>query len=452
MAKRSRSICKLTRLSLGDIQKWKREGHGLMIVDFTQATTDALNAKSRGFNAQALNAMAGRWVLLRTSNDRCYPLAVQYNETERAHFGDMNTNDAPSFRLEAINASYNLIGINDRITRYEGVCLKCGLFVEHGSSHNCSRVVHTCENCGSVLTTKKEKKRGICSNCMASRCNHLYGYHSRPQRGRPLFEYIDKRAKKAHFGIEVELDYIRDASVRAPQLGAIINEDPFTPLAYFETDGSLNGGFEVITRPLTFDGYEKIEPTLDKLYNFAHEHHAKFGERNGMHIHIDNEYLNDCDGGLPKAQSFLEYMIHHFYDFWASISGRKDGAFGYAHKKSSATNLFGAIQNLYDTEHSLAVNLSNSSTTELRIFGGKIASKDDLLAVLDIAQALARFVKEATIAQISKATPASIIPAIKDTTRVLAYVKARRDDSERHRTHEGEHDLEQFIAKLEARG
>jgi hypothetical protein len=162
---------------------------------------------------------------------------------------------------------------------------------------------------------------------------------------------------------------------------------------------------------------------------------GSFGSVNGMHFHIDRTFFGD-EESRAKAAVLIDYMIFKYYDFFAGISHRKEGHFGYASKKEGVNGIMTAAARCAYTEHSYAVNGSNSATIEIRIFGGKINTGAKFLAVADIIQAVARWAKYTSFTAASRQTPTALIKYIKDPARVLDFVK--NVNADRRQTTNGE--------------
>lgn len=395
-------------------------------VDLRHTTASRLFRMSRGATEEALSCLCGRVAVFEYKSSkngfgmRFFPVKECFTRGEWAGLKDA------SFSSSAIANEFSY----QRFTNDGVLCLMCGAYVapERKEAHRCDEV--KCGICGKFVQTKEEKEHRLCEACQRDRIGRLYGYHGRTNRTAPLFEKPDQRETDPHLGFEVEFggscEFDRtNASARA--LSNVINgsENAFFPLCEFETDASLDDGMECILRPLTLSGLEKRESVLGEFYEKTKELGGRYGTVNGLHCHIDRAFFGEDSETRAKCAVLIEMMIYKYFDFFAKISHRENGRFGYAHKKESVNGLASAFINAREQDHSYAVNGSNSGTVEVRLFGGHISTAGGLLAVADIVRAVAIWAKKTSIAGAEKATPRDLVRYIRNAERVFAFVSER---------------------------
>ena len=353
---------------------------GICKVSFVGKDAERLYRASRGLTLDACAVMVGKYVVFKYigGDNRFLPVRECFTagEWEKVKDGSFNATAIAHF------CPYNFISLSTS----RAVCLSCGcsVAVDSMNAHVCGE--RLCR-CGNVLKTDDEKRESTCEKCARERVRRIYSYHNRTHRERPAFERPNDRVKEAHLGVELEAagggDFCANND-NAAKLYDILNadENAFTPVAEFETDASIENGIESITRPLTFNGFKKRAAKFQKFYEHIKSVGGEFGEVNGLHVHIDRDFFGERGTEeRTKAAILIELMVYKFFDFFALISRRRAGCFGYAHKKESVNGLTSAFLNIRDQEHSYAVNGSGGSTVELRIFGGKIDNADDLPAL-----------------------------------------------------------------------
>lgn len=419
----------------------RRTAKGAYLFDLREATAEQLFEKSRGLSIAACGILAGKWILFETMREtladglsvtRAIPIREQFTSEEWAKFRD------GSFRFSSLSYSYMYNFGNvyiDAFTNFYGFCTKCGkvLFTaSEASAHKCGAA--TCPKCGRELKTREEKTHRLCTSCACARVERMYGYHDRPTKGAPVFEYPDKRENAPHLGAELEMyGGNRDdemSNEEAAILSKTINKKPFAPCVWFERDSSLDGGVECIFEPFTLAGLEKRAAEIDALYIKSDEIGGEFDVKNGLHFHIDRAYFGTDSETRTKAAVLIDLLVYKYYDFFSAISRRRRGEFFYACKKDSVHGIFTAAANVNNHAHRYAVNGGGEHTIEIRIFGGKIACVDDFLAAADIVQAIARWAKNATMATAERATPCDIIKYIKNAGRAAAFCENARADRE----------------------
>lgn len=414
---------------------------GAYLFDFRAVTAEQLFLKSRGLSISACGILAGKWILFETMREtaadglsvvRAIPVREQFTREEWAKL------DGGSLRLQAIAARYYyLLGnaLIDGFTPFHAFCTKCGKIFKtasEASAHKCGAA--TCQKCGKELKTREEKSHLLCTACACARVEMIYGYHDRPTKGAPVFEYPDKRENAPHLGPELEMyGGKRDSEMsneEASILSKTINKKPFAPCVWFEHDSSIDGGIECIFEPFTLAGLEKRAAEIDALYIKADEIGGEFDVKNGLHFHIDRKYFGTDSETRTKAAVLIDLLVYKYYDFFSAISRRRRGEFFYACKKDSVSGIFTAAANVNNHAHRYAVNGGGEHTIEIRIFGGKIACVDDFLAAADIVQAIARWAKNATMATAERATPCDIVKYIKNAGRAAAFCENARADRE----------------------
>lgn len=297
-----------------------------------------------------------------------------------------------------------------------------------------------CKECGAIVL--KTKIVGCyCLKCLrANNKRHgfayRYGYHEFNGEYK-VFEKIDT-TKEPVFGVEIERDYLGGYSsdfskdLDAATFGAVKAlynlKKKQERRSVFMYDGSLTyGGVEWITYPQTLKGYTKERKQyaaaleIFKKYNFTNTTRA------GNHIHINRDFFGDADSARFAAAKMALILAENWAQFCA-IVGRDIHNTDYTQKPHHQKNdsIFTLAEKTINSEHahSVAVNLQHSATIELRLFGG-IDSVDDLHLYIDIARALAFFVKKKGLETCQRASVVDMCKYINMKAEHLPEIAAR---------------------------
>ena len=449
-------IFDLTKINPDRKAAIKQTACGSYSYSFKRLTPESLDRFSLGYDRAALDILAGKPFIIfeafynKEEATRLTPIPEQFTKKEARKLA------GGSFNAVLIARYAGDFKATNRLFDYAAVCLDCGrtfATLEAAQNHKCD--APTCPYCGRELNDRREIKAGFCTDCALTRASAVYGYHERPRRSSPLFEKPRSRHFLLHIGAEIEVDgddgdnFDRDDAAR--DFSDILNRDPFAPFVQFERDGSLAQGVEVITAPTTYSGYLKRYDAFSSFYNAAIDKGGQFNFSNGLHFHLDKKYFDNPDDpeAVTRAAVLIDYMIYKYFDFYATICKRDRNRFDYARDKHRAKTLLGASMDFYNQSHSNAVNHQNTNTIEIRIFGGYINSAGDFFAALDIANALAKWAKNATLTSAEKATPRDLVKHLHDPARVLAFINKATPNG--YHTEAGDKLKNDFIKALKSK-
>lgn len=287
-----------------------------------------------------------------------------------------------------------------------------------------------CPHCHNIRT--KAQMHGVyCEQCLTEASSNSvclarrFSYHDY-SGGYPINEKIDE-ANTIVFGTEIERDFVcesydvdfydtlNEALLKSCDLLYKFNKtrQPVRD-AVFMHDGSLtNGGVEWITFPHTYAHYKKNAATFDAVLENMRQYYFTSSNRTGNHIHINRSYFDGVSARDKDKSRFaaakIAVILAENWDEFCAIAKRDIHNCGYTEKptQKKTDNVFTIARKTLDYEcsHNTAVNLQHRDTIELRIFGG-IDSAADLLFILDITNALARFAKHKSL---EKAQSASVV-------------------------------------------
>lgn len=247
----------------------------------------------------------------------------------------------------------------------------------------------------------------------------LRRYHSAKNEGAyKLIHSPFTDTTKRFMGVELEVEASScDISDRVEELNDTINGGVLGSRVFFEEDGSLTHGFEIITQPMGLDTHAALWEWLndDDLTDGLKSHDTSTC---GLHIHINKSALTAMQ--IDKMNVFLnhpdnaklvEKVSRRYSASYARITHKK---LGHSHQRGSGDR--------YE-----ALNITNNSTVEIRVFKGTL-KYTSLMAALEFANALVNFTAPASPAgfRLDAKTFSEFIelPAYRNETKYLRNLLA----------------------------
>ena len=235
---------------------------------------------------------------------------------------------------------------------------------------------------------------GAPHNCYASNDwspynNLIDNYHSSRSKGfRPL-DSAWFRTRRRAFGCELEIQrspgYSASVSALAGKAHEVLNPTLMPgEYCYFERDGSIGDGFEIVTQPAGLDIHRV------KFDAFLNNAQIKEGMRShaggacGFHVHVGRQYLSQAQ--IYRMQAFLNDPKNKA--LITKIARRYSTGSGYAKFKPELSSLSVANKNTHDRYD--ALNVTNTDTVEFRIFCGSLRY-ESIMAALEFVNALVEF-------------------------------------------------------------
>ena len=288
-------------------------------------------------------------------------------------------------------------------SRYH-MCDDCGVvidlsdstsrFSESGNRYcpECANNYDWCSECGRILDVDSEDFYGddgdrICEECYSGRYSGIIqGYcHTRPSRMN-FYKTDDEPDTERYFGIEIEIGGGgRDNYVVAKRI-----LDNLDDRVECKSDSSIDDGFEIATMPMTFKMHLSYMDEWSDFFDFAKRNGFLSGEEVncGLHIHVSRAALGESDEEINDNIDKILYIFEGFWDEVKEFSGRseaqiEDWCNRYLNEGDKTTKR--KVKERKATKEGgryMAVNLSNSSTIEFRIFNGTI-DIDEFYAALE---------------------------------------------------------------------
>lgn len=273
---------------------------------------------------------------------------------------------------------------------------------------DCLPSYYQCPDCGRYFSHLHEGQGGnYCNECvqnhplpLVDRDNPIVGYHNHHSRA-PIFFKTDADENMPYFGVELEVD-TRDGYPDNNEIACDILDVMPVNFIYFETDGSLDNGFENITQPATLAYHESIGRNYKKMFTRIRRGGLRSHQTKtcGMHVHFNRDFFNPDEEEACVAR--LLYMVENFWDNIAIFSRRsRETIERWARKYNDDPNKVAKDWKngdfCYERYH--AVNLTNYNTIEFRMFRGTL-KYNTFIATLQFCQNLVMTAKNKSVAEI----------------------------------------------------
>lgn len=278
-----------------------------------------------------------------------------------------------------------------------------------------------CDDCGRIIRCEdanwnEDDEVYYCDDCWSEhehRSFHDYGYKPTPE-----FQYRSGEAGKQDsiltFGVELEVDCGDDHNDLADDL-VQLNQ----PI-YMKHDGSLGSeGVEIVTHPcsLAYHQYELRWAEISRTCR-SHDYKSHDAETCGLHIHIGRKQMGSSTEERLRTAGNLVLLVDSIWSQLVTFTRRTDCQLsrwsdrpctyiipGVEYTDDELTNMALATRNRgrYQT-----VNLTNSSTVELRCFRGTL-KRDTIIASLQLASNMTRYAMTHTPTECRNATWADVV-------------------------------------------
>ena len=245
-----------------------------------------------------------------------------------------------------------------------------------------------CTECDRILPNSEvyldDNHDEYCEDCWnqlsAQRAIHEYSY-----KPFPIFYGTGPR----YLGVELEIDGAgRDDYAARHILGAA---NGLSEHLYIKTDGSLDEGMELVTYPITLDYHMNHMPwnaILDEAKSLGYKSHQT--STCGLHVHISRNAFGDTTIEQECSIARLLYFVEKFWTELLQFSRRTESQINrWAARygmKLSPKEMMDCAKHSYEGRY-MAVNLTNYSTVEIRIFRGTL-KLNTLLATLQMVNAI----------------------------------------------------------------
>lgn len=231
-----------------------------------------------------------------------------------------------------------------------------------------------CDDCGRVVHQDDSQydegsDRTYCHYCYSKHENNaIMSYNYKPE---PIFY----GSGNLFMGVELEIDRGGEFDENAKELLAIGNSS--NQRIYCKHDGSLNEGFEIVSHPMTLD-YHKDEMNWPQIFEkaLAMGYSSHNTSSCGLHIHCNRNAFGEeeaeQEAGIGRAVFFVEKHWNELVKFSRrKIANLERWAARYATISNTAKETYEKAKGKYAGRY-VAVNLTNYSTIEFRLFRGTL--------------------------------------------------------------------------------
>lgn len=208
-------------------------------------------------------------------------------------------------------------------------------------------------------------------------------YHSSKHSQRPQPSPWT-RMKKRYLGVELEVEVRdNDRSDKALALHKLINNEQFGDKVFFENDGSLNNGFEIISQPMGMDKHRDLWAWL-KDKDAVRSLRSHNTTTCGLHVHVSKDGLSKLQ--IAKIVSFINDPDNE--PLIRAVARRY--AEGYCRIKVKKIGQAAQSDDRYE-----AVNITPRKTIEFRIFKGSL-KYESVMAAIQFSNAVVDFCSRST--------------------------------------------------------
>lgn len=243
-------------------------------------------------------------------------------------------------------------------------------------------------------------------------------YHGSKSEHRPIKDEWSY-AKHRWFGVELEVeikDHAVDANDKARMLNELLNDGERGKRVFFERDGSLNNGFEIITQPMSLPAHRELWSWLRD--RDACRHLLSHNTRTcGLHVHVNKDNLTQLQ--IAKIVTFVNDPANE--QLIRSIARRY--AEGYCKIKQKSFDSAHQSNDRYE-----AVNITSQKTIEFRVFKGSL-KYESVLAAIEFCNALVEFAGSSITNDVTKLTTDHFIDFInnqgtEESSTLRPYINA----------------------------
>lgn len=243
-------------------------------------------------------------------------------------------------------------------------------------------------------------------------------YHGSKSEHRPIKDEWSY-AKHRWFGVELEVeikDHGIDSNEKARMLNDLLNDGERGKRVFFERDGSLNNGFEIISQPMSLPAHRELWSWLRD--RDACRHLLSHNTRTcGLHVHVNKDNLTQLQIAKivtfindPANEQLIRAIARRYAEGYCKI---KQKSFDSAHQS---------------TDRYEAVNITSQKTIEFRVFKGSL-KYESVLAAIEFCNSLVEFAADPITNDVTKLTTDHFIEFInnqgtEESSTLRPYINA----------------------------
>ncbi len=315
-------------------------------------------------------------------------------------------------------------------------CCSCGdMFFNDDLCYDDNSEEYYCSNCYNEL----EAERDDCDDLLDE---HHTNHNFKIMYGDDTFNSEEEKRKIITTGIEIEID--RNHPSDRDTVADIIA--PIEDFCFFEKDGSLDNGFEIITHPFTLNSWESIiRKPLQEALSIAsrHSYHSHDTSTCGLHVHVGRKCLGRDEKEIGETIVKLWLLIFRFSPNLVIFSRRKASAIRRwaempmfkdldinslkdLDNENDVSNLWLKLKDNGSEIRYKALNLQPSRTIEIRIFRGTM-NISTITATIQLVNKLVEYARDKNKDNCLNVTwEEFVLFATKDFIELTEYLKVKR--------------------------
>lgn len=250
-----------------------------------------------------------------------------------------------------------------------------------------------CHQCGALIPNDdarywEEEDEAYCPDCYDKlSTDAIHSYHYKPA---PIF--YGGEGDSLFLGVELEIDEGGEDSGNAQQILDIGNRRDGH--LYCKHDGSLENGFEIVSHPMTLSYHQNEmnwREVMAKAVDLGYTSHN--AGSCGLHVHCNRSFFGDSYESQEEGIGRIVYLTERFWNELVKFSRRTPGSLNrwtakYATISDTVMETYQKAKSR-DMGRYVAINLTNFSTVEFRLFRGTLRY-DTFLAALQLVDELCR--------------------------------------------------------------
>jgi len=287
----------------------------------------------------------------------------------------------------------------------------------------------TCTNCGCLVHNDDthypdDSDEPYCQDCYDKYSGeYIHNYHYKPE---PIFY----GSGSLFMGVELEIDDGGEEDRKAEKICGIANAEG--EYIYCKHDGNLDDGFEIVSHPMTLDYHTNEMNWQDVLEEAVRLHYTSHNAGScGLHIHCNRDFFGDTVDEQEIAIGRIVYFVEKHWNELVRFSRRTTGSLNrwaakYATISDSILETYQKAKNK-DMGRYVAVNLSNYSTIEFRMFRGTLRY-ETFIATLQLVDEICHTALRLHDSEMEELSWSEFVMRIDKETKpeLIEYLKARR--------------------------
>ena len=287
----------------------------------------------------------------------------------------------------------------------------------------------SCADCGALVHNDDahytdDNDEPYCQSCYDKLCSQaIHSYHYKPS---PVFF----GEGSLFMGVELEIDRGGEDNANAEKILAVANRNE--DRIYCKHDGSLDDGFEIVSEPMTLE-YHMNEMNwreiLDKAVELGYTSHN--AGSCGLHVHCSRKFFGDDYDEQEIAIGRVVYFVEKHWSELVKFSRRTIGSLNrwaakYATISDSILETYQKAKNR-DLGRYVAVNLTNFSTVEFRVFRGTLRY-ETFIATIQLVDEICRTAAQLDDYAMENLSWSEFVQRIDRDAKpeLIAYLKSRR--------------------------